>query len=158
MMVAEDTANNRGVAALATNFMKRLEGEVNALEDWMPMSMALTKAKSVRSIVLPAVGTPPSVAGGLIIIALAGSGGIPGGSLLSRLLVASTPFLDVGRSAPLSTKPDNFASVLVDELLISRKLRDAEIRAAKNLAIVLQYSMRKPVPSLRDPWLQERST
>jgi hypothetical protein len=150
-MVAEDAANNREVAFLATNFMNRPEGDVSLREDWMPMSMALTNANSVKSIVLPAVGTPPSVAGGLIIMALGGSGGIPGGILLSRLVVIPALFLTLERSAPCLTTSESFASVVENELFISRKLKEAETSAAKNLAMILQYSLRKPFPFRRIP-------
>jgi hypothetical protein len=118
----------------------------------MPMSMALMKAKSVMSIVLPAVGNPPNVVGGFSIIALGGRGGRPDGILLCRLRATSEP----------SLKPDLLVSSLVvlgsfgDALLISWNPTEAATRAARNPAIILQYSTRKFVPTRSNLLVMER--
>jgi len=95
-------------------------------------SIARMNAKSVRSIVLPARGTPIAIVGCRSVIATAGSGGIPGGILLFRD--------DFRPSEPLSLRDS--ASLDVEEMMLAgrswrlsrRKPATDAIRAARNLA------------------------
>lgn len=86
MIVAEDMANRIEEEFLERNIDARfVSGRDDQSKD-TTISAALTNAKSVKSIVLPANGTPMATIGGGLVSASAGRAGRPDGIRLVLLL------------------------------------------------------------------------